>query len=343
MIGWTLDRKMVAAMAAGVAILALMIWSFNPREIVSALYRVNPTFLALAVIVQLVDLALWSLRWHTVLERAGVRAPFVLTFLINNVSMLVNNVTPSARSGGEPLRVYLLSRLTGHRVRDVASSVAIDRILDYFPLIVLLLVSMVAMLRTGGKIVHLLAAGALFLTAALVFSVWTMANERIILRFGAGVSRLLSRLRPDKKIDAERVERWARRFVRSFRSLLADPGTLVRGVTVSVAVWACEILRTYLVFLSLGCPVSLPVVVVGFTVSMLVGVLPLLPGGLGAVEVSTASTYAVLGIDRGTSAAAVILDRAISYWMVNAIGLVSLLHVSRRKGRGESEDAVRAG
>ena len=339
---WKLNRKMALATAAGVALLALMIWSFNPSQIASALRRANPYILVLAALVQLADLLLWAARWHFVLQRAGIRAPFRLTFLINNASMLINNVTPSARSGGEPLRIYLLSRLTGCRARDVASSVVIDRILDYFPLVALLLLGLASLLQSGSRMTRLLAAGVLVLTLALAFSVWIMANERIILRFGTLLSRLLSRARRDD-VDARRVERWVRRFVRNFRRLLSDPCTLACGTAISSAIWTCEVLRTYLVFTALDRAVPLPVIVVGFAVSMLVGALPLLPGGLGAIEVSAASAYAALGVDRGISAAAVLLDRVISYWMVNAVGLASLLHISRRRGRGELHDAVRAG
>ncbi|MEO2240647.1 MAG: UPF0104 family protein [Euryarchaeota archaeon] len=340
---WKLDRKMALATAAGVALLALMIWSFNPSQIASALRRADLYILALATLVQLADMLLWAARWHFVLQRAGIRAPFRLTFLINNASMLVNNVTPSARSGGEPLRIYLLARLTGCRARDVASSVVIDRILDYFPLVALLLLGLASLLRSGSRMTQLLAAGVLVLTLALTFSVWIMANERIILRFGTLLSRLLSRTRRGDRVDARRIERWVQRFVRNFRRLLSDPCTLACGTAISSVIWACEVLRTYLVFSSLGCTVPLPVIVVGFTVSMLVGALPLLPGGLGAIEVSAASAYAALGVDRGISAAAVLLDRVISYWMVNAVGLASLLHISRRRGRGELHDAVRTG
>ncbi|WP_456482613.1 flippase-like domain-containing protein [Methanopyrus sp.] len=329
-------RRAIPAMAAGVAVVLAMIWLFDPRKILAVITRTDPRLFALAVCVQLVDLLLWALRWHLVLIRVGVKAPLRLVLAVNNVSMLVNNITPSARSGGEPVRVYLLARMTRYRARDIASSVVIDRVLDYFPLTLLLLVSafLIAGNGGGGGILAILLGGVLFLTVALVLSLWLLASERYVHRVARGVLRLLSRV--SSRVCAHRrweeLDEWVERFVKQLRGLLRDRRTLIQGTLVSAAVWGCEIFRTYVVFSSLGREVSLPVIVVSFTVSMFAGVLPLLPGGLGLVEISTASVYRLWGIDPGTSAAVALLDRLISYWMVNAIGVISLLRISRRGG-----------
>lgn len=328
-------RRAIPAMAAGVAVVLIMIWSFDPRKVLTVIARTEPRLFALAVCIQLVDLLLWALRWHLVLVRGGVKAPFRLVFAVNNVSMLVNNITPSARSGGEPLRVYLLARMTRYRARDIASSVVIDRVLDYFPLTLLLLLSAFLIAGSGGRggILVILLGGVSFLTAALILSLWFLASERYVHRVARGVLRLLSRV--SRRVRARRLweelDEWVERFVKQLRELLQDRLTLIQGTLLSAAVWGCEILRTYVVFLSLGREVPLPVIVVSFTVSMFAGVLPLLPGGLGLVEISTASVYRLWGIDPGTSAAVALLDRLISYWMVNAIGVISLLRISRRE------------
>ncbi len=330
-----MKRRVIPAMAAGVAVVLIMILSFDPRKILTVIARTEPRLFALAACIQIVDLLLWALRWHLMLVRVGVKAPFRLVFTVNNVSMLVNNITPSARSGGEPLRVYLLARMARYRARDIASSVVIDRVLDYFPLTLLLLLSAFLIAGSGGRdgIFVILLGGVSFLTAALILSLRLLASERYVHRVARGVLRLLSRV--SRRVRARRrweeLDEWVERFVKQLRELLQDRRTLIQGTLVSAAVWGCEILRTYVVFLSLGREVPLPVIVVSFTVSMFAGILPLLPGGLGLVEISTASVYRLWGIDPGTSAAAALLDRLISYWMVNAIGVISLLRISRRE------------
>ena len=54
--------------------------------------------------------------------------------------------------------------------------------------------------------------------------------------------------------------------------------------------------------------------------------IPLLPGGLGAVDGIMIGFYAVAGITTSISAAATVIERLISFWMATILGLVILPH-----------------
>ena len=85
-----------------------------------------------------------------------------------------------------------------------------------------------------------------------------------------------------------------------------------------------EILRVYCVFLAFGANVSLVVVAEVFIIACLVGMVPLLPGGLGAVDGIMILFYSGAGITASISAAATVIERLISFWMTTILGLVAL-------------------
>ena len=75
-------------------------------------------------------------------------------------------------------------------------------------------------------------------------------------------------------------------------------------------------------FLAFGADVNLIVIGEVFIVSCLVGMIPLLPGGLGAVDGLMILLYSAAGVPASVSAAATVIERLISFWMTTIIGLV---------------------
>jgi uncharacterized protein (TIRG00374 family) len=54
--------------------------------------------------------------------------------------------------------------------------------------------------------------------------------------------------------------------------------------------------------------------------------IPLLPGGLGAVDGVMIVFYSAAGITTSLSAAATVIERLISFWMATIIGMMILPH-----------------
>ena len=93
----------------------------------------------------------------------------------------------------------------------------------------------------------------------------------------------------------------------------------------SFIIWIFEILRVYVVFLAFGANVSPVLIGEVFILASFVGMIPLLPGGLGAVDGIMILFYASAGITASISAAATVVERLISFWMTTFIGLIFLM------------------
>ena len=81
-----------------------------------------------------------------------------------------------------------------------------------------------------------------------------------------------------------------------------------------------------------------------FILASLVGMIPLLPGGLGAVDGVMILFYSAAGITASVSAAATVIERLISFWLATIIGMIILPHygssVLDKKSLSSSSDEI---
>jgi uncharacterized protein (TIRG00374 family) len=114
---------------------------------------------------------------------------------------------------------------------------------------------------------------------------------------------------------------------------LLSTGPLIVGTVISFVSWGFECLGVYLCAVGLGADLGFLAVVFVFAVSSLLGVLSMLPGGIGAVEAGLALQFvAVGGLSRGLAGALTLVIRLATLWFATIVGIVGLLIVRRILG-----------
>ena len=107
------NKKVIVFLLFGLAIMIAMLYFIGIDEVIRALELSNLWFVLLAIALQIFTYFLYTWRWSIINKTAdmnlGIRKliPMVL------VSLAVNNITPSGRGGGEPVRAYLLAKEQG--------------------------------------------------------------------------------------------------------------------------------------------------------------------------------------------------------------------------------------
>lgn len=114
-----------------------MLYFIGIDKLVEALKNANLAIIALAVALQIFTYPLYTWRWKIVNSIADINVSFKNLFPIVMVGLAVNNITPSGRGGGEPVRAYILAKEHGYGLRDTFATVVADRLLDIFPFIIL--------------------------------------------------------------------------------------------------------------------------------------------------------------------------------------------------------------
>src|SRR3712207_3031807 len=108
---------------------------------------------------------------------------------------------------------------------------------------------------------------------------------------------------------------------------------LIVGTVISFLSWGLECLGVYLCAVGLGVEKDFLLVVFVFAVSSLLGVLSMLPGGIGAVEAGLALQFrAVTELSAGVAGALTLVIRLATLWFATLVGVVGLFAIRVLRG-----------
>ncbi|MBQ6512655.1 UPF0104 family protein [Methanobrevibacter sp.] len=322
-----MDKKTVLLLGISVLILLIMLWFIGIEEVVAALKIANIGIIALAVVTQVFTYFLYTLRWQILNSLADMDVSFKRLLPMVLVGLAVNNITPSGRGGGEPVRAYILAKeKEEYHFEDTLATVVADRALDTFPFVVLAAITIASMALFFNFDLWLLVVmvlAVIAIVALLIVIVYMCINPSFGKRVDGWIIGLVRRF---YKKNSEKLENQIHEAIAGFQEtmklLISNRKGLVYTLTLSFIIWIFEIIRVYLVFLAFGANVNLIVIGEVFIVACLVGMIPLLPGGLGAVDGLMILFYSAAGISASVSAAATVIERLISFWMATIIGML---------------------
>jgi uncharacterized protein (TIRG00374 family) len=94
----------------------------------------------------------------------------------------------------------------------------------------------------------------------------------------------------------------------------------------SSAVWVLDVIRLKLLAMALNLPLSLFLIATVSILYLLLGSLPITPGGLGIVEGGLISILLYFGLPLASASSFVFLERLISFGLSSVIGFVYLFY-----------------
>jgi len=112
---------------------------------------------------------------------------------------------------------------------------------------------------------------------------------------------------------------WARVLLKEFRqgfnTIIKKPGYLLILFFISLADWILWIAVMYFTFLAMNYQIHFGVLIIGFSIGQIVGIISMLPGGVGTMEGSMALVYTSLGVPLATAISVIVLYR-FSFYIV---------------------------
>ena len=323
------NKKLIIFLIFGLAIMVAMIYFIGIDDVIEALKLSNLWFVLLAIILQFFTYFLYTWRWSIINKTADMNLGIKKLIPMVLVSLAVNNITPSGRGGGEPVRAYLLSKEGHYKFEDTFATVIADRALDTFPFVLLAILTIIGIILTFSLDISLIVLLILCvggITAAVILLLYVCINQAFGVKLTAWIIKIVRRFYKNFNEDTEkRIVEAVISFQARMNSLIRDKDILYYALPLSFVIWIFEILRVYVVFLAFGANVSPVLIGEVFILASFVGMIPLLPGGLGAVDGIMILFYASAGITASISAAATVVERLISFWMTTFLGLIFLM------------------
>ena len=320
-------HPVVIRTAIGALVAALLLFIFSKAiSLGSVFQQLEHLNVALALLCGAVFLGAYvvrSMRWRLFL------APYTMSvrdaILIYQVSIFVNWLLPIR--GGEIVKAWLARKRSGIPISEALSTVAMDKLMDLLPSLVLLVILPFMPFHLGDALWGLLLfVAGVFLLAILFLALCVWRRELAMRLMHRMFAILPARLR-------EKVEPFAEGFVDALLRLVAQPRLLLIATGITTVAVACDALFAWLAFLAIGAPVSFAVVLFGYTLYNLAYMLPTPPGQIGSNEVIGLLVFSgIFSISRLSVASMFVFSHPWTALLMIVSGLVcaSLLGVNLR-------------
>ncbi len=303
-----------ALFAIGIILIAFVMSFFGFKEVVDVMATARLDYILLAVALQIAILLLLAVRL-VLLSRKYSHLGFREAFKISMSGMAVSMITPIAKIGGEPLKIYLLkkNRFKGSQATAV---IAVDTLAELASsLLVVFFVFVFFSREIPGILASSFAIFLVVIAAILVLFVKLLLNPRWMRRLVHFVTKRVSRFAHVKKKD------YAELFYKAFLVLINDRKLIASAFGLSFVTKIIEFARIWFVFAAISIFLPADVIVIFWSVILVLYLIPWLPGSLGLVEFFGAGVLVFFGIASSAAAGGLLLDRFISYWFVLVLGL----------------------
>lgn len=323
-----MDKKTIIFLGISILILFIMLYFVGINDVIAALEYANLYVIGLAIAMEIFTVFLYSVRWKVLNDIADLRCTISGLLPMMFVGLAVNNITPSGRGGGEPVRAYILAKQKDYPMEETFAAVVADRALDTFPFVVLAVLTIIGMAFSFDFSPALLVGmviAVIAIVVILILVIYMCINPNFGKRVDGWIIGLVRRFYKNNSEEfEEKVHGVIKGFQDTINMVIHNKKVLYYALPLSFLIWVFEILRVYLVFLAFGAHVSPVVIGEVFILASLAGMIPLLPGGLGAVDGIMIIFYSAAGITASISAAATVIERLISFWLPTILGMVIL-------------------
>lgn len=303
----------------------------NLIGMINALSRANYLFVGLAIFVYMFGFFIFSTRWRTAVCTVGRNASRRSLYLAVWGSVFINNVTPFTYSGGDPFaRTYLLNKLTKTPFSSGLAVIAGEFLLD-MPIFLSLLAF--GLLFSLGRVETMPALFLLVVWFIVLTVVVPLAPRFLRGRVAADkLSNFIWRLTKllHIKTTKKKISGGIGLFYGGAYHILHRKKCALTMVALGGIFWTFILVRFMLIFLALGYSPSIPMLMLAATVPAIVGLVPVLPAGLGTVDAAFYFVYVGFGVDPTTAMGAILIDRMITLVLGTLIGAGALSYLGVR-------------
>lgn len=299
-----LVRAFAASVLAGIALYALSLALSDLRAVGAAMGALGVAGWGAVLALSLLNYGLRFVRWQGYLGRLGHQVPAGISALYY-LGGFAFTTTPG--KAGEAVRSLYLKR-HGVAYADSLAAFFVERLVDLVAMVLLATLAVVAFEQARLPVVVLTAAVLLLLPMLRSPALHRRLEGG---RAGIGATGLKSL-----------IGSVLRMLKQSARLLANRP--LYQGLALALVAWGAEGVGFYITLQLMGLDVSLALAVGIYSVSVLIGALSFLPGGLGSTEAAMGLMLTLAGADLATAVSATLACRLATLWFAVLIGLACL-------------------
>lgn len=321
--------KKIYLFIISILLLVFMIYLIGIDTLIESIRSSNPYLILLAIMVNFITLAIRSLRWGYIINKV---TDFKDNFIVKMIGLFAANLTP-VRTGGEVFTAVAGKEINGISLFNGLSAGFIERLFDAVVSFILLFLCIFLVpknfLSQTNQIFLLI--GILAISAYLIviylfnwrenFSLYLYNILHSIIKILPISEDFLNKL-------YNKVTSGLKEMVKSSKKF-SNKKNLFIVFTLSLSSWVLECLRLYLIIRAFNIDIPFFAVIFTFFIADIAGLVSLLPGGMGSLELSTTYLLTLFYVPFETAGPIILIDRLISYWIINLIGAIFTLHYTK--------------
>ncbi len=324
-------RRGLPALVAIVALALIAMLAPGLGEVRRIIGDAKPGWIALAVLLEALSFGSYIVMFAPIFcRKLGWRR----SWQIGGSELAMGSLVPASGAGGLALGAWVLHEggMDGERI--ARRSVAFFMIKSA--------VNFVAVVVVGA----LLFAGILGPDLSWSLTILPAGAAALAIVVAYGVSRLPAATEPE--VNASRPRRIAARMrgavtagtAESFEILGSGNGRVIAG---ALGYWAFDNAVLWATFRAFGFSPEISVVLIGYLIGQLGGLLPI-PGGVGGIDGGLIGALIVYGTPAAVTVAAVLAYRVILFWLPLLVGGLAFVTLRRdMPGAGELAAAAPRG
>lgn len=313
----------------GVAVFTLKDKLPDPGQIAATIASANPWWLVLAAAAEMTSLRHFALQQRRLLAGFGVKmsVPRAVAVTFTRSAISFSLPAGSAMSAGFAFRQF---RTAGATRRTAGAVAVLSSVLSGVALI--LMYGAVVLIPRGGATGN--ADTLVLVLGLLVIATVVFGLDFLLSRGGAPVSP-----EPEHHEDEERpgprpgpVARGRAAVGRTMADLRRlPPRSWVLSLVHATVNWGLDFACLAATAAAFDIDVSLPVLATVYLTVQLVRQVPISPGGIGVVEVALLAGLVSAGAPHGPAAAAMLVYRLLSCWIIIPLGALTYTALRRRR------------
>ncbi len=310
--------------------LYILLFNVDIVGIFATAQKANPLIYAAAIACGILEVFFYTVSWHTLTNHLCIKMTLKKAFLYVWYGLYVDIIVPAESISGEVTRTYLITRDQCGTAGKAAASLFAHRLLG-MTMNVIILVAGIALLTTEGEVNSLVFNLIVFIAVGITVVIAAMAvlafKKKWTQKIIQGVTKIAGKISRDKwkltKFQTEAFE-ITDHFHEGMSAYRHNKKPFAQSLFYLVVTWLFSLSIPYLVFLSLGYPVSWGIILITAAIVLAVKSIPVgIPFEVGIPEATMTTLYIAMGVDPSLSATATILTRIITLWFRFFIGFAA--------------------
>lgn len=269
----------------GIVVLLIILAKIDVGKLWQVILNINIFYLLMAMILNIPQLFLKSLRWNRLLYVQGISYSKTSSFLTYMSSLYIGFVTPGRL--GEFLKAVYLKSDKGISLSKGMSSVLVDRLFDLYLLIILGLIGI-----WKFDILGKLSNTSLFLLIIFISSPLLILNKQLM---GKVVGLIYKSVIKKKTQLRDKIEERFEDFYNGINQLINLK--LIFSAFLTCLSYSVFFIQCYLIAIAMGISINFIILTLFMAISNLISFIPISISGLGTRDATLIYLFSLVGLN----------------------------------------------